>query len=104
MSSSLLANQCLTSLKPELIGTEDTPRINKSGTGNTACLKRGYTYGNKLYDYARNLCSIYNISICRDESCCFMRHKHLAFQCEYNDDATLTSYAKRNYDLIMQSK
>src|ERR1041385_724609 len=52
----------------------------------------------QFYDYARNLCSIYNISFCRDESCCFMRHKHLAFQCEYNDDETLASYAKRNYD------
>src|SRR3954462_4129511 len=51
-----------------------------------------------LYEYARNLCSIYNISFCRDESCCFMRYKHLAFQCEYNDDETLASYAKRNYD------
>src|SRR4051812_17636383 len=27
-----------------------------------------------------------------------MRHKNLAFQCEYNDDETLASYAKRNYD------
>src|SRR3954468_84453 len=52
----------------------------------------------ELYDYARNLCSIYNIYFCRDESCCFMRHKHLAFQCEYNYDETLASYAKRNYD------
>src|SRR4051812_39560725 len=52
----------------------------------------------QLYDYARNLCSIYNISLCRDESCCFMRHKHLDFQCEYNDDETLASYAKGNYD------
>src|SRR3954468_3326396 len=52
----------------------------------------------QLYEYARNLCSIYNISFYRDESCCFMRHKHLAFQCEYNYDETLASYAKRNYD------
>src|SRR3954463_1295681 len=52
----------------------------------------------QLYDYARNLCSIYNISFCRDESCCFMRHKHLAFQCEYNDDETLASYANGNYN------
>ena len=52
----------------------------------------------ELYDYDRNLCSIYNISFCRDESCCFMRHKHLAFQCEYNDDETLASYAKGNYN------
>src|SRR3954470_6902508 len=52
----------------------------------------------QLYEYARNLCSIYNISFCRDESCCFMRHKHLVFQCEYNEDETLASYAKRNYD------
>src|SRR3954471_2174556 len=27
-----------------------------------------------------------------------MRHKHLVFQCEYNEDETLASYAKRNYD------
>src|SRR3954466_11292753 len=27
-----------------------------------------------------------------------MRHKHLAFQCEYNEDETVASYAKRNYD------
>jgi hypothetical protein len=27
-----------------------------------------------------------------------MRHKHLSFQCEYNDDETLASYAKGNYD------
>src|ERR1043165_638400 len=52
----------------------------------------------QLYEYARNLCSIYDISFCRDESCCFMRHKHLSFQCEYNDDETLASYAKGNYD------
>src|ERR1041385_4314226 len=50
------------------------------------------------YEYAKNLCSIYSISFCRDESCCFMRHKHLAFQCEYNEDETLASYAKGNYD------
>src|SRR3954465_8202480 len=50
------------------------------------------------YEYAKKLCSIYNISFCRGESCCFMRHKHLGFQCEYNDDETLASYAKRNYD------
>src|SRR3954463_124983 len=52
----------------------------------------------ELYDYARNLCSIYDISFCMEESCCFMRHKHLAFQCEYNDEETLASYAKGNYD------
>src|SRR3954470_13708949 len=50
------------------------------------------------YEYAKNLCSIYNISLCMDESCCFMRHKHLAFQCEYNEDEIVASYAKRNYD------
>src|ERR1041384_1410401 len=52
----------------------------------------------QLYEYARYLCSKYNISFCRDESCCFMRHKHLDFQCEYNDDETLASYAKGNYE------
>src|ERR1041384_4711086 len=50
------------------------------------------------YEYDKNLCSIYNISFCRDESCCFMRRKHLAFQSEYNEDETLAYYAKRNYD------
>src|SRR4051812_7834919 len=50
----------------------------------------------QLYEYARNLCSKYHISFCRDEACCFMRHKHLAFQCEYNHDETLASYAKGN--------
>src|ERR1043165_700864 len=52
----------------------------------------------QMYEYAKNLCSIYNISFFREESCCFMRHKHLAFQCEYNEDETLASYAKGNYD------
>ena len=55
------------------------------------------------YEYAKNLYSIYNISFCRDESCCFMRHKNLAFQCEYNEDESLASYAKRNY-FMMQNK
>ena len=27
-----------------------------------------------------------------------MRYKHLSFQCDYNDDGTLDSYAKGNYD------
>src|SRR3954468_19822441 len=56
------------------------------------------------YEYARNLCSKYNISFCRDESCFFMRHKHLAFQCEYNDDETLASYAKGNYNFYDAEK
>src|SRR4051812_45369931 len=58
----------------------------------------------QLYEYARNLCSIYNISFCRDESCCFMIHKHLSFQCEYNDDETLASYAKEIMIFMMQRK
>src|ERR1041384_1641651 len=33
-----------------------------------------------------------------------MRHKHLAFQCEYNDDETLASYAKGNYDFYDAEK
>src|SRR4051812_27180966 len=87
MSSSLLANQCLTSLKLDLIGMEDSPRINKSGTRNTTCLIRGYTYGNKYISCMSMLetCAQYIIYLS-------------AFQCEYNDDETLSSYAKRNYD------
>ena len=53
----------------------------------------------QLYVYARNLCSIYDTSFYRNESCCFVRYKHLAFQCEYNDDETLASYTKGNCDL-----
>ena len=33
-----------------------------------------------------------------------MRHKHLAFQCEYNADETLASYAKGNYDFYDAEK
>src|SRR3954469_14350765 len=79
---------------------EDSRRINKNITRNIACLKKGYTYGNSYINHMSMLkaCAQYIISFCRDESCCFMRHKHLAFQCEYNEDETLASYAKRNYD------
>ena len=35
----------------------------------------------QLYEYARNLCSIYDIYFYSDKSCCFMRYKHLNFQC-----------------------
>ena len=86
---------------------EESLRINKSGTKNTACLKRGYTYGNNYISYmsmletcAQNIIYLF----CRDESCCFMRHKHLAFQCEYNDDETLASMLKEIMIFIMQSK
>ena len=73
--------QWLLSLRLDLIGKADSQRLIRN-----------------LYEYARNLCSVYDISFCMDESCCFLRHKHLAFQCEYNDDETLASYAKGNYD------
>src|SRR4051812_36836862 len=33
-----------------------------------------------------------------------MRHKHLDFQCEYNDDENLASYAKGNYDFYDAEK
>src|SRR3954470_12371557 len=101
MPSSLLANQCLTYLRPDLIVIEDSLRINKNITRKIACLKRGYTYGNKYISCMSMLetCAQYIICLfCRNESCCFMRHKHLAFQCEYNDDETLDSYAKGSYD------
>src|SRR4051812_40261553 len=78
---------------------EGLRRIKKNINRNTACLKGIHLWRliHKSYEYAKNLCSI-NISFCRDESCCFMRHKHLAFQCEYNEDETLASYTKGNYD------
>ena len=52
----------------------------------------------RLNNYARNLCSIYDISYCFDKSCCFVDVNHLSFQCACNDDKTLASYVKGNYD------
>src|SRR3954466_6550401 len=100
MSSSLLANQCLTSLKLDLIGMEDSPRNNKNITRNTACLKKGYTCGDSYINRMSMLktCAQYIIYLSAGMACCFMRHKHLTFQCEYNEDETLASYAKGNYD------
>ena len=53
---------------------------------------------NRLYIIARNLCSTYNVTYCFDESCCCRRYKHLPFQCEYNDNVTISSYVRGNYD------
>ena len=47
--------------------------------------------------FAKNLCSTYE-SYCFNESLCCRRHKHLPFQCDYNDNETLAAYAKGNYD------
>ena len=53
----------------------------------------------KLNCFARNLCSTYNESWSFNECFC-CRRKHLPFQCDYNDDETLASYAKGNYDFV----
>jgi hypothetical protein len=53
---------------------------------------------NKLYIIARNLFSTYNVTYCFDKYCCCRRYKHLPFQCEYNDNVTISSYVKGNYD------
>jgi hypothetical protein len=53
---------------------------------------------NKLYIIARNVCSTYNVTYFFDKSCCCRRYKHLPFQCEYNDNVTISSYVKGNYD------
>ena len=52
----------------------------------------------KLYTIAINVCSTYNVTYCFDKSCCCRRYKHLPFQCEYNDNITISSYVKGNYD------
>ena len=52
----------------------------------------------RLYTIARNVCSTYNVTYCFDKSCCCRRYKHLPFQCEYNDNVTISSYVKGNYD------
>jgi hypothetical protein len=53
---------------------------------------------NRLYIIARNVCSTCNVTYCFDRSCCCRRYKHLPFQCEYNDDVTISSYINGNYD------
>jgi hypothetical protein len=53
---------------------------------------------NRLYIIARNVCCTYNLTYCFDRSYCCRRYKHLPFQCEYNDDVTISSYINRNYD------
>src|ERR1041385_9294563 len=54
----------------------------------------------KLYHYARNLCSDYEISYCCDESCCCFPFKHLPLQCWCNDNETLVSYTRGHYDFF----
>ena len=44
------------------------------------------------------MCSTCNVTYCFDKSCCYKRYKHLPFQCEYNDNVTISSYVKGNYD------
>ena len=51
----------------------------------------------KLNTIARDVCSTYNVTYCFDKSCCCRRYKHLPFQCEYNDNVTVSSYVKGNY-------
>jgi hypothetical protein len=45
----------------------------------------------KLYIIATNVCSTYNVTYCFDKSCCCRRYNHLPFQCEYNDNITISS-------------
>ena len=51
-----------------------------------------------LNTIAREVFSTYNVTYCFDKSCCCRRYKHLPFQCEYNDNVTISSYVKGNYD------
>ena len=52
----------------------------------------------KLNCFARSLCSTYDESYCFNEHSCCRRHKHLPFQCDYNDNEILAAYAEGNYD------
>ena len=52
----------------------------------------------RLNYFAKNLCSTFDESYCFNESFYCRRHKHLPFQCDYNDNETLAAYAKGNYD------
>ena len=77
--------------------------INKIIIRNTAFLKKGvhlWKQISTLNYFAKNLCSTYDESYCFNESLCCRRHKHLPFQCDYNDNETLAAYAKGNYDFV----
>jgi hypothetical protein len=62
--------------------------------------QKGNTYVNKLINCISllEMCSTYNVTYCFDKSCCCRRYKHLPFQCEYNDDVTISSYINGNFD------
>src|SRR4051812_35179337 len=45
------------------------------------------------YCYAESLCHIYDFTFCSE-----INHKHLSFQCEFNENEILSSYAKGVYD------
>ena len=52
----------------------------------------------KLENFATDLCSTYDESWCFNESRCCRKCKHPPFQCDYNDNETLASYAIGYYD------
>src|SRR4051812_8302302 len=52
----------------------------------------------KLNTIAREVCNTYNVTYCFDKAYCCRRYKHLPFQREYNDNVTISSYVKGNYD------
>ena len=53
---------------------------------------------NKLNTIAREVRSTYNVTYCFDKSCCCRRYRHPPFQCEYNNNVTISSYVKGIYD------
>ena len=68
---------------------------------NTSGLKKGKHLSVqviKLDNFATDLCSTYDESWCFDESRCWRKCKHLPFQCDYNENDTLASYARVYYD------
>src|SRR3954471_632256 len=52
----------------------------------------------KLNTISREVCSTYNVTYCFDKACCRRRYKDLPFQCNYNDNVTISSYVKGNSD------
>src|SRR3954466_7576705 len=55
----------------------------------------------KLNTIAREVCSTYKVTYFFHKSCCCRRYKHLPFQCEYNDNVTISSYVKGKYDFCV---
>ena len=91
------------SFKLDLIGKVGSWKINKNIIRNTACLKKGNTYGYLKINW------IDMLKICALHMTFIIALMHLVavggintflFQCEYNENDTIASYVRGNYDFF----